>query len=80
MSRSRKQRTSARGLRKERTREGLSMGFFVIRRIEDGMYVTPPGSARSYTRDASRARKFSTREAAQASGLCGNETIVWIGA
>ena len=55
------------------------MGPFVIRRNEDGRYVAPPGHHRSYVKDAAKARHFATREQAQASGLCGNETVIRIG-
>lgn len=48
------------------------MGFVLVR--EDGQYVAPAGSVRSYTFSIVRARKFDTREAAEAD-RCGNESI-----
>lgn len=47
---------------------------YVIRRNEDGAYVTPPGSQHSYTKDLRKARLFNTREEAERD-KCGNETI-----
>jgi len=37
-----------------------------------GWYVSPPGSARSYTRDKAAARRYPTAAAA-AADACGNE-------
>lgn len=37
-------------------------------------YVTPAGSEKSYTRDLAKARRFPTREAAQAEA-CENEEV-----
>ncbi len=47
----------------------------VLKRIEDGKYVTPPGSARSYTDRLQHARVYSSPEEAERE-RCGNETIV----
>lgn len=45
---------------------------YVIRRNEDGAFVTPPGQPASYTFDLTQARTFATQEAAQRE-CCGNE-------
>lgn len=50
-------------------------GRFTIRRHEDNRFVTEPGRPQSYSRDSRSARRFQTREAAQAD-CCGNE-YVW---
>jgi hypothetical protein len=47
---------------------------YVLKRNEDGAYVAQPGSASSYTNNIRAARKFPTREAAQADA-CGNEHV-----
>ena len=50
--------------------------MFIIRRQDQrGGYVAEPGSAKSYTRDRAKARRFPTREAAQAEA-CGNEVVI----
>ena len=46
--------------------------MYVIKRIEDGAYVAPPGSPASYTFVLSRAATFRTVEAAQRE-CCENE-------
>lgn len=51
------------------------MRQWVIKRHEDGWYVTRPGSAKAYSPDIRKARVFPTREAAQADA-CGNESVV----
>jgi hypothetical protein len=52
------------------------MGPYIIKRHDQGGgYVAPAGSAKSYTRNALRARRFDTREAAEAE-CCGNESVV----
>lgn len=51
---------------------------WVIRRTDQwGGYVAPAGSNKSYTPMVSRARRYTTREAAQAD-CCGNERPVQI--
>lgn len=49
--------------------------IWVLRRITDGKFVTPPGSPHSYTSDLMRAMRFSS-EAAANIGKCGNEVAV----
>jgi len=49
--------------------------MFVIRR-DDGAYVAPLGSARSYTKHVEHARVFRTRESAERERCPGNESIV----
>ena len=48
---------------------------FLLKRQEDGKYVAYPGAAHSYVRDARDARRFQTREQAEAN-RCGNESVV----
>lgn len=49
---------------------------YVIKRLDQGGgYVAPVGSARSYTQDATKARTFDSKEAAQRDA-CDNETPV----
>lgn len=50
---------------------------FIIMRVEDGKYVTRPGSAHSYTAKLQEADTFPTREAAEA-GKCGNERVMTV--
>lgn len=52
------------------------MAGFVLRRTTPSpqLYVAPPGSLFSYTRDKSKARVYPTRDAAEAD-RCENETI-----
>lgn len=52
------------------------MATYLIRRHEDGKFVSLPGSEHSYTKNLKHARKFPTREAAVADGLCGNESVI----
>jgi len=53
--------------------------MYVIKRTDQGGgYVTPPGSAKSYTRDATYARTYPTRDAAEADRCKGNEIVVAI--
>lgn len=47
------------------------MGW-VLQRSGDGAYVAPSGSSSSYTRDLKRAKRYATREQAEADA-CGNE-------
>lgn len=49
--------------------------MYVIKRIEDGKFVAKVGSKSSYTNALQNARKFATREAAEAD-CCGNERAV----
>lgn len=49
--------------------------MYVLQRHKDDRYVAESGTASSYTRSLERARKFPTREAAQAE-KCGNETVI----
>lgn len=49
--------------------------MYVIKRNEDGHYVTHPGSRNSYTRSLEQARTFPTREEAERE-CCGNERAV----
>jgi len=53
---------------------------YIIKRMDAGRaaYATRPGSQNSYTRDIRGAQRFPTREAAEASGVCGNERVVSI--
>lgn len=49
---------------------------YVIRRIDQGGgYVAPPGSPKSYTRSKAAARRYPTREAAEADRCVENEVI-----
>ena len=48
---------------------------YVIKREEDGKYVSRPGSANSYARLLQQSRTWPTREAAERE-RCGNEYIV----
>lgn len=48
---------------------------WVLRRNEDGKFVTPPGSEKSYTPAIQRAATWPTKEAAEANA-CGNERAV----
>jgi hypothetical protein len=48
--------------------------MFVIRRNSDGCYVT--NGPKSYTKTLTNALVFSSREAAESYGVCGNESIV----
>lgn len=50
---------------------------YVLKRHEDGRYVSLPGSEHSYTRSLKGAQKFPTRDAAQRSA-CENERAVSI--
>lgn len=49
--------------------------MYVIRRKEDGAYVSQPGSRESYTRSLERARKWPSKAAAE-SECCGNESAI----
>jgi hypothetical protein len=52
---------------------------YVIQNVETGKYVSPLGSARSYTSKLKNARRFDTKEQAIQSGVCLNERIIPIG-
>lgn len=47
---------------------------YILKNIHTGCWVTPSGSARSYTNKLQNARIFHTREAAERE-RCGNERI-----
>jgi len=47
--------------------------MYLVKKGRD--YTTPPGSKKSYTRSFLRARRYRTKEEAQAD-CCGNECIV----
>lgn len=50
--------------------------MFIIRRTDQREgWVTPPGSARSYTQNCLEARRFRTREEAEAERCPENEVI-----
>lgn len=49
--------------------------MYVIKRIEDGAYVSPAGSKCSYTLSLQLARTFVSRDAAKKE-CCGNEFVV----
>ncbi len=50
---------------------------YALQRIEDGKYVSRPGSKSSYTQSIQNARGYDTKEAAEGD-RCGNERIVQI--
>ena len=50
------------------------MGY-VLKNIDTGKFVAPPGSLKSYTADALKAQRFRTRETAE-NHRCGNERII----
>lgn len=52
--------------------------MWLIRSRDTGKFVASPGSLSSYTRDILKARRFPTKEAAQADA-CGNEYVVHFG-
>lgn len=52
--------------------------MLVIRRCEDGQYVTPSGQAHSYTKDIRKARTFQTVAEAVREMCVGNETVVTV--
>lgn len=54
------------------------MTGYVIQRVTDGWFVTPPGSAKSYTKHLQHARVFPTREAAARDLCVGNERILTV--
>lgn len=49
---------------------------YVIKHIETGKYVAPPGQQRSYTRKLELARKFDSLAAAEAECCVENERIL----
>lgn len=48
---------------------------YVIRRNEDGKFVTREGSKHSYTRHLNAARRFPTKRMAETE-KCGNEIVI----
>lgn len=52
------------------------MAYVIKRTDHGGGYVSKPGSAKSYTRDARNMRKYPTREAADADRCVENEIVV----
>lgn len=55
------------------------MPYYVIKRTDqDGGYVTPPGSRRSYTQNIHEARYFKSKEFAEALRCEQNEIVVSI--
>lgn len=50
-------------------------GNFLVKRKDDGRYVSGPGVVYSYTSDIKRARIFKSKEEAERD-CCGNETVV----
>jgi len=50
------------------------VGKYVLKRNEDGMYVSRPGSLSSYTNDRGQAAEYDSLEEAQRNA-CGNESI-----
>ena len=49
---------------------------FIIRRIDQGGgWLAPPGWHKSFTRNRAKARRFPTREAAQAETCPDNEIV-----
>jgi len=63
---------SVRPYKRQSERDNI-MGFVLVRN-EDGKFVCPPGAENSYTSDLTKARIFSTREAAE-QDKCGNERV-----
>ena len=50
------------------------MEIWIVRRLDqDGGYLAPPGSEGTWTKDARKAQRFTTREAS-AAVCCENET------
>lgn len=49
--------------------------MYVLIRNDDGKFVAPPGSKKSYTSSLQHARQFASREEAEGH-RCGNERIV----
>jgi hypothetical protein len=48
---------------------------WIIRNVETNKYVSPSGSEKSYTTDPTKARRFDTKEQAEADA-CSNERAV----
>jgi hypothetical protein len=51
------------------------MNYVIQRTDQGGGYVTPPGSAKSYTRNLAKARKFTTRDEANGNRCVENEVV-----
>lgn len=49
--------------------------MYVLKKIEDGSFVSVPGSHKSYTKTLQNAQTFNTKEQAE-SNACGNEYAV----
>lgn len=49
--------------------------MFLLKRVEDGLYVAKHGNEKSYTRDIDKVRLYPTIEEARRD-QCGNEVIV----
>lgn len=52
------------------------MAYIIKRTDQGGGYVAKPGSAKSYTHNLEHARKFDTREQAEADRCKGNEVVL----
>ena len=52
------------------------MAYLIKRTDQGGGYVAKPGSKNSYTKNPSSARRYPTKEAAEADRCRGNEVIV----
>lgn len=50
--------------------------MYVLQRVDDGAFVAPPGSQKSYTRYLQEALVFQTREAAERERCPENERIL----
>lgn len=50
--------------------------YIIERTDQGGGYVAQPGSRGSYTRNIEKARKYPTREAAEADRCEGNEVVI----
>ena len=48
---------------------------YIIQRVSDGLYVSPPGESHSYTQYAERARLFATYDEADKERCPENERI-----
>jgi hypothetical protein len=52
------------------------MAYVIVDRLHGRGYVAPDGSEHAYVRDAMKAKKFSTREAAEKELCVDNECVV----
>lgn len=55
------------------------MSYVIKRTDQGGGYVAPAGSPKSYTHSIEKARKFATREQAEADRCEGNEVVLDLG-